>query len=485
MTPHISLLRPLGIVGYDAVEPALLAALATEEPLLLVSDHGAAKTLLLVRLAEALGLELRHYNASLLQFDDLLGFPIPDEHGGVRYAAPPGAIWGAQAAFFDEIGRCRPESANKLFPLIHERRIQGIELKALRYRWAATNPPAEALDPSRLENPYEGVEPLDPALADRFSYVVALPGFGDLSDEDRLAVIDGVGERPTAEAGVRVRELVQTTRELIAAQGDDLRQAVVSYVHAVLPRLEEAGAATGGRRAATLCRNIIAFAAASRALGRAGGEAPFVGGLMVSVPDVVRRPIPRAVLLAAHRAAWNGIELPEDDPRRVVEAVKDPLRRSLVAVTLPDLRKSYRGELLCGAFAALPAHHAPILAWHLLPRLLDRPIVPAYAVETVAATLQPVADGGQAVRGWGTAQEWVRLVREALARTPLSNNAAEYLFNVVAREFPPPNQMTGGHIQSWRLQLEECLKVWTTCERALGGLPSESRPDASAEREAA
>ena len=56
--PQSSLLRPLGIVGYDALEPALLAALATREPLLLVSDHGAAKTLLLVRLAEALGLAL-------------------------------------------------------------------------------------------------------------------------------------------------------------------------------------------------------------------------------------------------------------------------------------------------------------------------------------------------------------------------------------------------------------------------------------------
>ena len=72
-----SLLRPLGVVGYGALEPALLAALATEEPLLLVSDHGAAKTLLLVRLAGALGLALRHYNASILQFDDLIGFPIP------------------------------------------------------------------------------------------------------------------------------------------------------------------------------------------------------------------------------------------------------------------------------------------------------------------------------------------------------------------------------------------------------------------------
>ena len=129
-----SLLRPLGVVGYDAVEPALLAALATEEPLLLVSDHGAAKTLLLLRLAEALGVTLRHYNASLLQFDDLAGFPVPDDRGGIRYAAPPGAVWDAEAVFFDEIGRCRPETANKLFPIVHERRIQGIALERLRFR---------------------------------------------------------------------------------------------------------------------------------------------------------------------------------------------------------------------------------------------------------------------------------------------------------------------------------------------------------------
>jgi MoxR-like ATPase len=59
-SPARSLLRPLGIVGYDGIEPAILAALATEEPLLLVSEHGAAKSLLLVRLAESLGLALRH-----------------------------------------------------------------------------------------------------------------------------------------------------------------------------------------------------------------------------------------------------------------------------------------------------------------------------------------------------------------------------------------------------------------------------------------
>ena len=50
------LLRALGIVGWDHLEPVILAALATESPLLLVGSHGSAKTMVLTRLAEAMGL---------------------------------------------------------------------------------------------------------------------------------------------------------------------------------------------------------------------------------------------------------------------------------------------------------------------------------------------------------------------------------------------------------------------------------------------
>jgi MoxR-like ATPase len=469
MAPHRSLLRPLGIVGYDAVEPALLAALATEEPLLLVSDHGAAKTLLLVRLAEALGLRLRHYNASILQFDDLLGFPVPDEGGGIRYAAPPGAIWGAQVAFFDEIGRCRPESANKLFPLIHERRVQGVLVDGLRYRWAATNPPAEALAQDRLDDPYEGVEPLDPALADRFSYVVALPRFTDLSDADRMAVARGVGDAPAPGSGTAVRELVQATRDVIAARSDALHESIVAYVMAVTPHLATAGVAAGGRRAATLCRNLVAVWAACTVLGRTGAETPFIAGLTSSVPDVVRRAIPRAVILAAHTVAWKQVAIPKDDPRSVVESVRDPLRRALLCLTLPRLRLTYRGEVLCGALAAMPPHHAEIIGWQLLPRLLSRRLVPAYAVETVAGVVDRVVQGGHAVRGFGTAQEWVRLVRERIAATGLGDHEAEYLFAVMVRTYPPARAMTGAANQrAWEQHLEECLAVRRTCSAALG-----------------
>ncbi len=477
-----SLLRPLGIVGYDDLEPALLAALATAEPLLLLSDHGAAKTLLLLRLAEALGLEMRHYNASLLQFDDLAGFPIPDERGGIRYASPPGAIWGAEAVFFDEIGRCRPEVANKLFPVVHERRIQGILLERLAYRWAATNPPVEALSADRAEDPYEGVEPLDPALADRFSYVVPLPRFGDLSDADRIAVIRGAGEHVDADGPRQVREMVRATRDLLATADPALEDAVVTYVMALAPTLAEAGVMVGGRRAATLRRNLLAVRAASMVLGRRAGESAFAAALLASIPDAARRPIVRSALVAAHKAAWQHVSLPQEDPRRALEAVKDPARRATLAVTLPGLSIGYRGEALCGALAALKAHEAEILAWSLLPRLLTGRRVPATAVETVAEIVARVAAGGHRVRGFGAAHAWIGRARTRIAQSRLPTQTAEYLFSVVIRAFPPSNAMNGhADDRSWLEPVERCIGLWRDCEAALGELVQDD--DEAEERE--
>src|SRR3546814_572487 len=80
---HTNPFARLGLQGFEGIAPVLIAALAIEEPLLLIGPHGTAKSLLLNRVASALGLEFRHYNASLLNFDDLVGFPVPgrDEIG--------------------------------------------------------------------------------------------------------------------------------------------------------------------------------------------------------------------------------------------------------------------------------------------------------------------------------------------------------------------------------------------------------------------
>ncbi|HEX9189817.1 MAG TPA: AAA family ATPase, partial [Vicinamibacteria bacterium] len=195
-------LRALGIAGWDALEPAILAALATESPILLVGAHGSAKTLLLARLAEALGLAFRHYNASILSFDDLLGYPVPQD-GRLVYLETPATIWQAEAVLFDEVSRCRPELQNKLFPLVHERVAQGVPLVRLRHRWAAMNPPPR--EGARNAFEYEGAEPLDVALADRFPFVLEVPTLDQLTADDRRSVLIGQGH-PESEAARRLQD---------------------------------------------------------------------------------------------------------------------------------------------------------------------------------------------------------------------------------------------------------------------------------------
>ena len=142
-TRTTSITQGLDVLGWSHLDPVLLASLATEAPLLLVGPHGTAKSLLVERIADALDLSLRHYNAALLNYDDLVGIPMPDEDGvNLNFIKTPGTIWGAGFVFLDEISRCRSDLQNKLFPIIHERKVVGIALEELRHRWAAMNPPA-------------------------------------------------------------------------------------------------------------------------------------------------------------------------------------------------------------------------------------------------------------------------------------------------------------------------------------------------------
>ena len=193
---HLGFTEDLGLVGWRRLEPVLLAALADESPLLLVGPHGTGKSLLVERVAGALGLSFRHYNASLLNYDDLVGIPLPDEDGRtLRFVSSPGAIWGAGFVFLDELSRCRPELQNKLFPIVHERRVAGVDLPQLKHRWAAMNPPApdddtDAAEAAAAGSPvYLGAEPLDPALADRFPFVVRVPTWGELSLPERRQLV--------------------------------------------------------------------------------------------------------------------------------------------------------------------------------------------------------------------------------------------------------------------------------------------------------
>jgi MoxR-like ATPase len=296
----LSHLAALGVFGFDAVEPVVLAALVTEDPLLLVGNSGTGKTFLLNTLSEALGLEHRHYNASLIAFDDLVGFPYPDaERGAVKFLETPATVWGAESVLIDEISRCKPEHQNRLFSLVHERRIQGIALPKLRFRWAAMNPCCA--DQNGAED-YAGSEALDPALADRFALFVRAADWSELTDAERMKIAAPAGEGKVADDGGQLRTQVDAWRARFLAEVERCPEQILVYVTTAVTALNTAGIRVSPRRSRLMARSLLA----ASLVARKPADRLFRRILEASLPHPCWGVTPGVeAIAAAHRAAWD------------------------------------------------------------------------------------------------------------------------------------------------------------------------------------
>jgi MoxR-like ATPase len=340
LSKTVSITESLGVRGWGHLDAVLLAALATESPLLLVGPHGAAKSLLVERVARAQGLTMRHYNAALLNYDDLVGIPLPDETGTtLRFVTTPGTIWDAGFVFFDEISRCRADLQNKLFPIIYERRVVGINLDNLRHRWAAMNPPAPD-DPAAKgtsDTYYLGSEPLDPALTDRFPFILTVPAWGELSRADRLELVryannGHFGYQPQHD--LDLPGLVARCAALIPELEAEAADWLGDYIVCAVDLFEQVGLAQSPRRARTLARNVIAIHAARLLLHgpeadiEDSAEIAMLYGLPQNATDVPPSPVK---VVATHKQAWEMAQYLEDEKWRQVMQESDKARRVALA----------------------------------------------------------------------------------------------------------------------------------------------------------
>lgn len=357
-------LASLGIHGLSEIEPVVLAALAGQSTLLLIGEHGSGKSLLLERIAVALGLQWRHYNASLLSFDDLVGYPVPDAAGNLQFVKTPAAIWGAQAVFIDEISRARPEIQNKVFPVIHERRVQGIDLPDLVYRWAAMNPPC--VDG---EGDYLGSEALDVALADRFAFHVAIPAWQSLPQSVQRQILkDSPASLAEEDLAVQLAEIRKAAEEVGAACGDQISD----YVLRMTAGLAASGQPVSSRRAVTMAKNIALVHAAvyGSEVSRAGsvriGQSAWLA-FSNSLPFAASgKAVETIKLLALHREvaviAFAGV----DDARSEILLERDPIKRIEAVIQSAALADDERGALVMDAISSLDAGAAAACSWWIV-----------------------------------------------------------------------------------------------------------------------
>lgn len=342
----MSITESLGIRGWVHLDPVILASLATNMPLLLVGGHGAGKTELVKKLGKAMGLDMRHYNASLINYDDLVGIPMPNEGTNfLRFVAAPGSIWDAEFVFFDEVSRCRPDLQNKMFPIVHERTVAGIELAKLRHRWGAMNPPMPDDADMTEGDLYFGAEPLDPALIDRFPFIVPVPAWRELTRDDKKKLVSG--EDPTTNSAHVMTtqpwlvDLVLRCTQTIDAIRDELHDWLSDYTVSVVELLHQARLPVSARRARTMFDALLAIQAARMVLYNTDAdlESSAEYTLMFCMPyTATPHPAPSAKLVAIHKQAWQIASMPEGDPGRLVLEELDPTKRIVLAdqLNLPD-----------------------------------------------------------------------------------------------------------------------------------------------------
>ena len=349
---RVGIFDQLGVVGFFSIEAPLLAALATDSPLLLIGPHGTAKSLLLNKIAEALDLSFRHYNASLLNFDDLVGFPLPSADGTLQYVKTPAAIWGAGAVIFDEISRCRPDIQNKLFPIIHERKVQGLPLVGLQYRWAAMNPP----DRDEDDSGYLGSEPLDTALADRFPFVIDMPAWRTFTKEQQLQVIQSEDQAIDPVHAQRLVLTIARTKALLALTSEALEEGMAAYVQTMFALLLQAGIALSPRRCAMLYRACLSVNAAAMAIdSKASVTDTTLLALRSSLPQrALGIAISEVKLLSAHKEAMRLIQLAPNDPFKAILCESDPVEKIRLAVAAYKLPKPEFSRVIADALAQLP-----------------------------------------------------------------------------------------------------------------------------------
>jgi len=296
-------MQQLGIYGWkEADENLVLASLLTGDPLLLIGNHGCAKTHVANKVAQALGRKFLVYDASKAMFEDVLGYPNVEKlkQGVVEYVPSPVTIWDKELVLIDELNRAVPELQSKWLEIIRSRKIMGFPTQ-VKWVWAAMNPMS-----------YSATNALDAALIGRFAFFLYPPDVLQMDESDRIRVamhINGddapslcewtggesaatVAKEDVTEVGAKVRETLLLAGKhflRLREQMPTLAEFLAKFAD-LLMRETKGEVALDGRRLGFIHRNLLA----SRAIELAKAEVfhAALPGLVQSARYVVQSSIP-------------------------------------------------------------------------------------------------------------------------------------------------------------------------------------------------
>lgn len=297
------ILEQLGIYGWKKEDENLvLASLLTGDPLLLIGNHGCAKTHLFSKVVSALGRKCLAYDASKSMFEDVLGYPNIEKlkQGIIEYIPSNVTIWDKEAVLIDELNRAIPELQSKWLEIIRSRKIMGFETR-VRWVWAAMNPMS-----------YSATQALDQALIGRFSLFVYPPDVLQMQESDRVRVtshINGddapafsewgngqststVSKQAVIDIGQQLNQMFKIAARHFSRLKDELATLSIFLARFadLLLRETKGEIALDGRRLGFIYRNILSYRAVELAKAEVFGT--FHNGFADSAKYVVQSSIP-------------------------------------------------------------------------------------------------------------------------------------------------------------------------------------------------
>jgi len=388
---RLNITESLGIHGLSSFDAPILAALTTNSTVLLIGPHGSAKTMLVEKLTDILNESFRHYNASLLNYDDLVGYPVPDQNKKtLEFIRTPGTIWDAGFVLFDEISRARPEIQNKIFPIVYEHRVQGIKLNQLHHCWAAMNPPS---DNNSFDNDlYSGSWALDIALADRFNYVFNIPGFSDLTGKDRISILSQQSYNSDSHS---LNKLINTVKKNLSSVTKKEIDWLAEYLNHLIPYLETSGIIISGRRARILLNNIRAVYTAEKVLGQSDSiENAALRTLRVSLPfNASGIEVEQNKILLAHKSAIEEAKELVDSSEALLRDEKDPIKKVQMALGM-NIDQIKMSQLVSDAFASLSPVERYCWVYQAFTDLSECSNINASTLEMLAGVQANIIMGG-------------------------------------------------------------------------------------------
>ena len=251
-------LKNIGVLGFDPLEKVILAALVTEEPILIIGRPGTDKANLLVYISQALGLSFKKVNAAMTSKLDLTGMPVvKDNDDKITFISAPDSVWKKQALVFDLLNEAKPICMSVISSILFEKQINGYPMETLQYRWATmenTDLFNSDMTAFKRRNIY-----LEEELVENFAFIIEAPTWDHFSVEEKLEGFISGFTHPVKELNNELIAFISKLKPLYEEQLLFPKPKLAAYACLVTSLLNEGGVYVSVQRSLQLLRNLVAL----------------------------------------------------------------------------------------------------------------------------------------------------------------------------------------------------------------------------------